>query len=72
MKCEEPFGDKWEVDHIVPQSIWPEGKSGLHDIESNLQIMCSECNNHKKNKETIDYRIKIDVIYFTQEVDTND
>lgn len=41
------------VDHIKPRSLFPE----LALEESNLQVLCSECNVGKSNKDETDWRI---------------
>lgn len=43
-----------QVDHIKPISIWPE----LALTESNLQVLCRDCNLGKSNKDITDFRVK--------------
>jgi hypothetical protein len=50
VRCGKSHGQNWELDHIIPIS-W-----GGSDFLDNLQIMCRECNQGKKNTEDIDYR----------------
>lgn len=47
--------DNFDVDHILPKS-----KGGTDRVE-NLQIMCRSCNRKKSDKESIDYRLPIDM-----------
>jgi len=42
------------VDHIKPRKHFPE----LALVESNLQVLCAECNKEKGNWDTTDYRPK--------------
>jgi 5-methylcytosine-specific restriction endonuclease McrA len=39
------------VDHIKPKSLWPQQALDI----KNLQILCSDCNIGKKNKDRIDW-----------------
>lgn len=40
------------VDHIKPRSLYPE----LELEESNLQVLCADCNRGKSNKDETDFR----------------
>lgn len=42
------------VDHIKPRSLYPE----LQLAESNLQVLCHDCNLGKSNKDDTDWRWK--------------
>lgn len=52
VKCLKPYGD-YHLDHIVPESL-----GGTLDNE-NCQVLCSTCNIRKGNRESIDYRVRI-------------
>jgi hypothetical protein len=43
-----------QVDHIEPRSLRPE----LALVESNLQVLCKNCNMGKSNKDNTDWRWK--------------
>lgn len=50
VRCENPHGEHWELDHIVPASL-----GGADDL-TNRQVMCSACNSWKGAREAVDYR----------------
>jgi hypothetical protein len=43
-----------QVDHIKPRSLHPE----LELAESNMQVLCKNCNQGKSNKDSTDWRWK--------------
>jgi len=48
-------GVSLHVDHIVPRSVDPNKELDI----SNLQILCSDCNIGKSNRDSIDWRASI-------------
>lgn len=47
-----PDGVRLELDHIKPKSTHPE----LAKAPDNLQVLCSDCNAGKKDRDTTDWR----------------
>jgi hypothetical protein len=50
--CRASPGNPIQVDHIKPRSLHPE----LELVESNLQVLCQNCNRGKSNKDETDWR----------------
>jgi len=52
--CRATAENPLQVDHIKPRSKYPE----LELVESNLQILCKNCNHGKSNKDETDWRFR--------------
>jgi hypothetical protein len=52
--CRATADNPLQVDHIKPRSLYPE----LELVESNLQVLCRNCNLGKSNKDETDWRWK--------------
>ncbi len=52
--CKKSGNFELHVDHIKPRSVFPE----LELQESNLQVLCKNCNLGKSNKDYTDFRSK--------------
>ena len=49
--CEKDLNEKYEIDHIMPLALDPEG-----DRLDNLQLLCRACNRHKSSKHPDEWR----------------
>lgn len=52
--CRASSDNPLQVDHIKPRSKHPE----LALVESNMQVLCKNCNQGKSNKDATDWRFK--------------
>jgi hypothetical protein len=52
--CRGTSDNPIQVDHIKPRSLHPE----LELVESNMQVLCKNCNMGKSNKDETDWRWK--------------
>lgn len=59
MQKKEKNGLTWDIEHILPKSVYPEY---LFEPE-NLAIACKECNNPKDDLDTLSVELKSPVAY---------
>lgn len=52
--CRASIDNPLQVDHIKPRSLHPD----LELAESNMQVLCKNCNQGKSNKDSTDWRFR--------------